>query len=261
MTLSSAALFAELRTAIDRSDPVVAVTILRGPGAGRKLLVYPDRVTGTLGEADLDDAAAVRARMLLADGRSETIEMPTASGENADVFFESFPAPPALIIFGAVHVAQALSRFAKPLGFRIVVVDVREKLATSERFPDADEIVTAWPDVALDQMTVDRNACIAILSHDPKFDEPALLGALQTPAGYIGAVGSRSTNVDRRERLRAAGVEDEQIARIRGPIGLDIGASTPDEMAISILAEIIAVRHGRAGGPLAESSGRIRARV
>ncbi len=261
MTPSPASLFTELRTAIDRAEPVAALTVLRGPGVGRKMLVFSDFVSGSLGDPDLDEAATVQARQLLLEGRSETLDLPTSGGEKAEIFFESFPAPPTLIIFGAVHVAQALSRFAKPLGFRIVIVDVREKLATAERFPDADEIVTAWPDVALDAMTVDQNACIAILSHDPKFDEPALLGSLKTPAVYIGAVGSRSTNVDRRERLRAAGVEDEQIARIRGPIGLDIGASTPDEMAISILGEIIAVRNGRTGGPLAEGSGRIRARV
>jgi xanthine dehydrogenase accessory factor len=178
-----------------------------------------------------------------------------------DVFIETFPPPPVLLIFGAVHVAQALARFAKMLGFRVIVSDARSKLASPERFPDADRLIVAWPDEALQELTIGPNTYIAILTHDPKFDEPALLGALQTPARYIGAVGSRRTNADRRERLRAAGVNEESLARVRGPIGLDIGASTPEEMAISILAEIIACRHGRRGGPLSEATGNIRARV
>lgn len=253
-------LYSELKTAIANREPVSEVTILRGAHIGSKLLVFADRVSGSLGNANLDGVASDIARELLADERSETREV-DAGGVTSEVFFESFPPPPMLLIFGAVHVAQALARFATFLGFRIVVVDVRKQLATVERFPEADEIIHAWPDEALEYMEVGPTAAIAILSHDPKFDEPALLGSLETPARYIGAVGSRKTAVDRRERLRAAGVSDESIDRIHGPIGLDIGASDPDEMAISILGEIIAVRHGREGGPLASASGNIRARV
>jgi xanthine dehydrogenase accessory factor len=163
-----------------------------------------------------------------------------------------------LLIFGAVHVAQSLSRMAKALGFRVIVTDARAKLLTEERFPEADRIVLAWPDEAIEQIAIEPNTYVAILTHDPKFDEPALLGTLETKARYIGAVGSRKTNRDRRERLRAAGVSEESLSRIRGPIGLDIGAQTPDEMAISILAEIIAIRHGRHGGPLTQAGGNIR---
>src|SRR3712207_5173195 len=178
--------------------------------------------------------------------------------EPVDVFLETFPPPPTLLIFGAVHVAQPLTRFAKALGFDVVVVDARATLATRERFPDADRIVQAWPDEALQTLTVEPNTYVAILTHDPKFDEPALLGTLGTRARYIGAVGSRKTNRDRRQRLLDGGASEESVARIRGPIGLDIGAETPEEMAISILAEIIAARHGRRGGPLTEATGNIR---
>ena len=148
---------------------------------------------------------------------------------------------------------------ARPLGFRIIVVDARQTLATRERFPDVDELIVAWPDDAYAQLPIARSSAIVILTHDPKFDEPAILGALQTEAGYIGAVGSRKTNVDRRQRLREAGATDEQIDRVHGPIGLDIGGGTPEEMAISILAEIIAVRNGRDGGALKLATGSIRA--
>jgi xanthine dehydrogenase accessory factor len=157
-----------------------------------------------------------------------------------------------------VHVAQALTKIAKLLGFRVIVSDARAKLATSERFPDADQIIQAWPDDALAQLELPPSTYVAILTHDPKFDEPALLGSIETHARYIGAVGSRNTNASRRERLIEAGLSDESLARIRGPIGLDIGAETPEEMAISIMAEIIAVRHQREGGPLTRATGNIR---
>ena len=144
------------------------------------------------------------------------------------------------------------------LGYRVLISDARAKLATEERFPEADEVIVAWPDEAIARYSIGRNAYIAILSHDPKFDEPALLGALDSKARYIGAVGSRKTNRDRRERLINAGVSDESLSRIRGPIGLDIGANTPEEMAVSIMAEIIAVRRGRSGGALTDATGSIR---
>ncbi len=249
-----------LREAIVSSTPVAVATIVKGEPAGAKLVVLPDHVSGSLGSVELDGQAAAEAKRLLGEGLSETQTLAGPVGE-VEVFFESFPPPPTLIIFGAVHVAQPLTTMAKQLGFRVVVVDVRAKLATADRFPDADEIVLEWPDVALKNRTVEPSTAIAILSHDPKFDEPALLGSLATPARYIGAVGSRKTNEDRHARLREAGVDEESMSRVRGPIGLDIGASTPEEMAISILAEIIASQHGRDGGPLTEATGSIRARV
>ena len=255
----AAAIHERLKAALARRIPIAVATMVRGEPLGAKLLVLPDDVEGTLGDTALDARAAIDARALLAEERSETRPYAVAGrSEAVEVFLETFPPPPTLLIFGAVHVAQALTRFAKALGFDVVVADARAKLATRERFPDADRIIVGWPDEALDGLTITPNTYVAILTHDPKFDEPALLGTLETPARYVGAVGSRRTNRDRRRRLREAGVPLAHLDRIRGPIGLDIGAESPEEMAISILAEIIAVRHGRAGGPLTEAAGRIR---
>jgi xanthine dehydrogenase accessory factor len=258
-TLSPAELHERFKELIAARTPVAIATIVRGGRIGTKMLILNDQTIGTLGDASLDQRAAADARQLLLDERSSTnaYEVPGAT-EPVEVFLETFPAPPVLLIFGAVHVAQALSMFAKSMGYDVIVVDIRAKLATEERFPHADQIIHAWPDDALKSITIHPNTYIAILSHDPKFDEPALLGALNSPAGYIGAIGSRKTNVDRRQRLAEAGVSPEQIARVRGPIGLDIGAESPEEMAISILAELIAVRRGRSGGFLADKSGHIR---
>lgn len=253
-------IYDQVRNAVANYRPIATVTVVRGPNLGAKLLVTPNNVEGTLGDSELDRIAVDDSRILLADERSET-RVYELNGDEIELFHETFPPPATLLIFGAVHVAQALTRFAKQLGFRVIVTDARAKLATAERFPEADRIVAAWPEDALEQITIEPNTYVAILTHDPKFDEPALLGTLDTKARYIGAVGSRKTNADRRERLRAAGVSEESLARVRGPIGLDIGASSPEEMAISILAEIIAVRYNREGGPLTNASGNIRART
>lgn len=256
----SASIFSAIRNAIDGSMPVAVVTVVKGEGAGRKLAVLPNDAIGSLGSTALDELAVPEARRLLDDERSLTQPYITDEGE-FELFFESFPPPPTLLIFGAVHVAQALATFGKQLGFRVVVTDARAKLLTAERFPTADELIQGWPEDAIAQTPIDRNTYVAILTHDPKFDEPALMGTLATDARYIGAVGSRKTSADRRVRLTEAGATEEQLARIRGPIGLNIGASTPEEMAISILAEIIAVRHGRDGTSLTSATGNIRARV
>lgn len=175
----------------------------------------------------------------------------------SQVFVELFSPRKQLVIFGAVHAAQPLSRYAQDLGFEVVIVDARKALATKERFPNVERILTLWPDAAYEQLNINASTWIAILSHDPKFDEPAILGALETDAAYIGTVGSRKTIEDRQERLRDAGVSDAQLARLHGPIGLNIGGKTPEEMAISILAEMIAIQHGRDGGMLRTSAGSI----
>ena len=258
-TPSALSLYEQLRTSLAAKVPVAVATIVKGEPLGGKLLVLPDESVGTLGDATLDAQAAVDARELLVEERSETRTYAVGStAATVEIFLETFPSPPTLLIFGAVHVAQPLTRFAKALGFDVIVTDARATLATADRFPDADRIVVAWPDEALAQIHVRSNTYVAILTHDPKFDEPALLGVLGTAAPYVGAVGSRKTNEDRRQRLLDAGLEADQLARVRGPIGLDIGADTPEEMAIAILAEIVAQRHGRTGGPLTEASGRIR---
>ncbi len=252
-------LYDRLKEEVEAGRPVAVATVVRGEPLGVKVLVLPQEVLGSLGDATLDEEVVADARRLLVAERSETRPYLVVGREvGVEVFVEVHPPPPTLLIFGAVHVAQALTRFAKALGFRVVVTDARAKLATQERFPDADEIIQAWPDDALEQIAVQPNTYVAILTHDPKFDEPALLGTLDTPAPYIGAVGSRGTTRDRRRRLLEAGVPEEHLRRIHGPIGLDIGAETPEEMAISILAEIIAARHGRSGGPLTAASGPIR---
>jgi xanthine dehydrogenase accessory factor len=257
MTLVGSDLYDRVRAAAEQYEPAAMVTIVAGEGIGRKLAIVGEERFGTLGTPELDDLAAAHAETLFDLQRSETVTVPGPAGD-IDLFYDVYPAPPTLIIFGAVHVAQPLTKLAKMLGFRVLINDARAMLATEERFPEADDVLVAWPDEALPRYTIGRNTYIAILTHDPKFDEPALIGSLATKARYIGAVGSRKTNSDRRERLRASGVTEESMSRIRGPIGLDIGANTPEEMAVSIMAEIIAVRKGRAGGPLSETTGSIR---
>jgi xanthine dehydrogenase accessory factor len=246
-------LFRRVRELVADEVPVTMATVVRGPGVGRRMIVLPNGVEGSLGDEAFDAAVAGIARELLAVERSETREV-----EGQEVFFDVHPLPQHLLIFGAVHVAQPLSRYAQDLGFKVTVVDARTALATEERFPNVDRLIKAWPKDAYAQVKVGPNTWIAILSHDPKFDEPAILGALATDARYIGAVGSRKTNADRRERLRESGVSDEDLARLHGPIGLNIGGQTPEEMAISILGEMIAIRYGRDGGMLREASGSIR---
>src|SRR5262249_31772821 len=155
------------------------------------------------------------------------------------------PAPPTLIIVGAGHISIPLSRLAKVLGYRVIVVDAREAFATRERLPEADELLVEWPDEALARLPLTVATAVAVLTHDDKFDVPALRVALGSPAAYVGAIGSRGTRERRNKRLREVGVTDEQIARIYGPIGLDISARTPEEIALAILAQVVAVRRGQ----------------
>ncbi len=244
----------QAREASANNTPAAIVTIVSGATPGSRILIVGDDVQGTLGSNDLDQAATAAGRAALVSDKSGIVSLTP----DVDAFVDVFQPPPLMVIIGAVHVAQAVAAVARPLGFRLVVVDARQTLATRERFPDVDELIVAWPDDAYAQLPITRTSAIVILTHDPKFDEPAILGALKTEAGYIGAVGSRKTNVERRERLIEAGATDEQIARVHGPIGLNIGGGSPEEMAISILAEIIAVRNGRNGGSLKSATGSIR---
>ena len=191
------------------------------------------------------------------DGGSRPTGMLELDGER--VFAESLGPPPRLLVFGAVDLAEALCRAAKNLGWRTVVADARSRFATPERIPSADELVVGWPEDALAQMEPDERTAVVVLTHEERWDVPALAGALATEAFYVGALGSRRTQARRRERLLESGVGDAQLERLHGPAGLDLGAGTPAETALSILAEIVAVRAGREGGALRRSSGTIHA--
>jgi xanthine dehydrogenase accessory factor len=230
------------------------VTLLEGARPGAKLLVLPDGATeGTLGEPELDAAAAAHADELMWLERSERREVPGAA-----LFVDvTFP-PPRLIVFGAVDFAAALCRLARAAGWRPFVVDPRRRFAQPSRFPDAEAVIGAWPEEAFAELGgIDRATAIAVLTHEPRLDDAALLLALRSDAGYIGAMGSRRAQAARRERLLAQGVEEGDLARISAPIGLDLGALTAEETALSIMAEIVALRNGREGGRLAHASGRI----
>ena len=226
------------------------VTVLEGASPGAKLLVEPDGArSGSLGAPELDDEAA----RLAADQLWEE------ASERRDGLFIDVVAPaPRLIVFGAVDIAASLCTLARAAGWRPYVIDPRARFATGDRFPDAEEVIAAWPEEAVAQLGgVDPATSIVVLTHDPKLDDAALLLALGSPARFIGAMGSRRAQAKRRERLVAAGVSDEEIERISAPVGLDLGAISREETALSILAEIVAARHGRDGGRLGESKGRI----
>src|SRR3954466_14952037 len=230
------------------------VTVLAGSSPGAKLLVLTDGSTeGTLGDPVLDEVAARHADELMWSERSE----PREEGDTMLFVDVTFP-PPRLIVFGAVDFAAALCRLARAAGWRPYVIDPRGRFATHERFPEAEEIVVAWPEEAFARIGgIDRATYIAVLTHDPKLDDAALELALRSGAAYIGAMGSRRAQEKRRERLLEKGLTDEELGRIAAPIGLDLGGLTAEETALSIMAEVVAVRNGRAGGRLSASSGRI----
>jgi xanthine dehydrogenase accessory factor len=228
----------------------VEVTAIEGPSLGAKLLVEADGArSGTLGAPELDDEAARIASDVMWAEMSE---------RHGSLFFDVVYPAPRLILFGAVDIAASLCTLARDTGWRPYVVDPRAQFATRERFPDAEEVVAAWPEEAFAKIGgIDRATSIAVLTHDPKLDDAALLIALRSEARFVGAMGSRRAQETRRERLTAAGVTDEELARLAAPLGLDLGAMNRQETALSILAEVVAARHGRDGGRLANASGRI----
>ena len=243
--------FAEIAA---RDGRAALVTVIAGANIGAKLLVRADGSTaGGLGDAGLDRAGLEAAEELIWAERSETRE----TGDTT-LFVDVVGPAPRLIVFGAVDYAAALCRLASAAGWRPFVCDPRSRFATPERFPDAEQVLAAWPDEAFARLGgIDRATYIAILTHDPKLDDAALSIALRSDAAYVGAMGSRRAQAQRRERLLAAGVEEELLERIAAPIGLDLGAVSPEETALSIMAEVVAVRNGRDGGRLSQSSGRI----
>jgi xanthine dehydrogenase accessory factor len=228
------------------------VTLMFGARPGAKLLVEPDGArSGSLGAPELDDEAARIADELLWAESSE---------RRSDMFLEVAAPPPRLILFGAVDVAAHLSRLARDAGWRAYVVDPRTQFATAERFPDAEEVIASWPEEAFARLGgIDPATSIAVLTHDPKLDDAALDIALRSPARFVGAMGSRRAQEARSERLSALGMGEEEMARLSAPLGLDLGAASSEETALSILAEVVAARHGRSGGRLSEASGSIHA--
>lgn len=240
--------FDELTHNIASETLCALATVVSGANVGAKLLVYPDSQTsGDLGDSKLNVQVAHDAQELMRLERSENCVYGTS-----EIFVEVFAPNPKLIIFGGVHTAIPLTHFAQALGFRVTIVDGRGRFATRERFPTADEIIVAWPDEAIAQMKIGSSTYVAILTHDPKFDIPALKALSTTNPRYIGSMGSRETRKQHFAELRAAGVSEQFLSRVHGPVGLDLGARTAEEMALAIIAEIVAVRYGRAGGFLKE---------
>jgi xanthine dehydrogenase accessory factor len=239
--------FAELA---QRGGRAAEITLLEGAHPGAKLLIEADGArSGTLGAPELDDEAAEAASELIWAERSE---------RRGPLFIDVVSPAPRLIMFGAVPIAAALCTLARDAGWRPYVVDPRARFASPERFPEAEEVVVAWPEEAFAKLGgIDPATSIVVLTHDPKLDDAALLIALRSPARFVGGMGSRRAQETRRERLLEAGMTDEELARLAAPLGLDLGAVSAEETALSILAEVVAARHGRDGGRLANAKGRI----
>ncbi len=261
--MAADSLYERWRDALRDERPVALATVIDGPDAGRKLLVEPDgEPVGTLGHPDLDRVVARDARAELEMGLTEVRHYGRhgeARQRDLSVFIESRARRPRMLIFGAVDFTRALAELARFLGYHVTVCDAREVFATRRRFPMADEVVVDWPNRLLDREGADlgpRDA-VCVLTHDAKFDVPAIVSALATRVGYIGAMGSRRTHDKRVERLREEGVTDAQLDRVLAPIGLDLGARSPEETAVSICAEIIALRTGRDAPSLRDASGAI----
>jgi len=240
----------QVLAAIRAGRPVATASVPDG-----QLVIWPDRVAGTLGDPGLDYAAAQQAAGLLALGTTGTVHVGEHGEQRLDqvaVFIQSYVPPPRMIVFGAIDFASAVARIGGFLGYHVTVCDARPVFATRKRFPDADDLVVRWPHRYLESTEVDERTVICVLTHDPKFDIPLLEVALRTPARYIGVMGSRRTHADRLRRLREAGVGDAALRRLAAPIGLDLGARTPEETAVAIAAEIVARAWGGSGRPLTE---------
>jgi xanthine dehydrogenase accessory factor len=211
------------------------------------LVAEDGSLTGSLGSVAADAALRTAALNALDRGESSTVEI-----EGRQVFLEAYPIRPRLVVVGAVEVARFLVRFAAELGYETIVIDGRASFATPARFPDVDQLIVGWPDEVADQIGLGPRDAVAVLTHDVKFDEPAIVEALRRGCRYVGAVGSRKTQGDRRERLREAGLTDAQLDQLRGPVGLDLGGRAPAETALAIIAEVVAERRGGSGRPLRE---------
>ncbi|MEU3920082.1 XdhC/CoxI family protein [Streptomyces sp. NPDC029004] len=247
-------------SAAGRGEAAALARVARGPDEllGRALLVHPDgSYEGSLdADPELDRTAAAEARAMLDTGRTGTVEIAEDGSRcpgGVTLFVESSVPPPRMIVFGAVDFATALVRAGKFLGYHVTVCDARPVFATRVRFPEADDLVVDWPHLYLRRTATDERTVLCVLTHDAKFDVPLLETALRLPVAFVGAMGSRRTHEDRNRRLREVGVTDGELARLRSPIGLDLGARTPEETALSIAAEIVAARRGGTGVPLTGS--------
>jgi xanthine dehydrogenase accessory factor len=260
----------DLAADLDAGRPVAVATVIEHPDPGwlgRRVIVHPDseEVVGSIGSPRADDAVRDDAIGLLASGANSTLTYgPDGErrGEGMRVFVWAFAPKPRMLVFGAIDFAAAVARVGSFLGYHVTVCDARPVFATTSRFPEADEVVVEWPHRYLEKQrdsgSIDGRTVITVLTHDPKFDVPLLEVALRLPeVAYVGAMGSRRTHEDREARLREAGVTDDELTRLSSPIGLDLGARTPEETAISIAAEIIAGRWGGSGTRLAHGEGRI----
>src|SRR2546429_6597217 len=231
-------LYEELRDQLNQEKGVAMATVVRGiEHVGAKILVFPGKRTGgTLGNAALDARVIEDADHAIWHGEADTHTYSVAGStgtETYDVFIEGFPPPPTLVIVGAGHIAIPLTTYAKTLNYRVVVIDARAAFATRERFPHADELIVEWPDEILEQMELNPSTSVAVLTHDPKFDEPTLKVVLSRQVGNVGAIGSPKNGEERNERLKKQGVTGEQIFQIHGPKGLNIGATSPEEKALA----------------------------
>jgi xanthine dehydrogenase accessory factor len=245
--------FERLAQAIERDERAVLFTVIDGEPFGRHMLVLED---GERVGDDLPDELAEQAGGLIRGHTNRILEL-----GDAKVFAEIYAPPPRLLVYGAVDTAESLAKLARQLGWQAIVADARTKFATRERIPSASEIIVAWPEETVAQVAPDHATAVVVLTHDDKFDVPALKAALATEAFYIGALGSRRNQERRRERLLEAGVDEAELDRISGPCGLDLGAESQPETAVSILGEIIAVRNNRSGGKLQQSKQRIHVEV
>jgi xanthine dehydrogenase accessory factor len=253
----------EIAEDVRQGVPVAVATVIEGPGivGARRIIWEGQRTVGTLGAGDrLDAAVDDDARGMLAQGLTGVRRYGPEGERRRDelaIFVQSFAPAPRMLVFGAIDFAAAVAKAGKFLGYRVTVCDARPVFATKSRFPDADEVITDWPHRYLSGTTTDQRTVICVLTHDPKFDVPLLEVALRRPAAYIGAMGSRRTHDDRLKRLREVGLTEAELARLRSPIGLDLGARTPEETAIAIAAELIQLRWGGTGQPLTATTGRI----
>jgi xanthine dehydrogenase accessory factor len=256
----------EIAESVDGHEPVAVVTCVQGPEdrLGCRLVIWPDRVSGSLGLQRLDDAVTADARGLLAAGRTAMLHFGhdgERRGDELSLFVNSFAPPARMVVFGAIDFAAAVARVGAFLGYRVTVCDARPVFATPKRFPEADEVIVEWPhrylQAEVDAGRIDERTVLCVLTHDPKFDVPLLEVALRIPVAYVGAMGSRRTHEERAARLAEAGLSKDEIGRLSSPIGLDLGARTPEETAVSIAAEIIAGRWGGSGERLAGVEGPI----